>query len=96
MFDLPVQTACDRKEYSTFRKFLIKSGFLMLQESIYCKIVLNHTMADAVISNIRKNSPSKGIVQVLKITEKQYAKMEYIVGQRESEIINSDERLIIL
>ena len=34
MFDLPVMSAHDRREYSKFRKYLIKNGFLMLQESV--------------------------------------------------------------
>lgn len=38
MFDLPVITDTDRREYRKFRKFLILNGFLMLQESVYCKI----------------------------------------------------------
>lgn len=96
MFDLPVTTATVRKEYTVFRKFLIKSGFLMLQESIYCKIAQNSTMADSIVENIRKNKPSSGLVQVLKVTEKQYSKMEYIVGENKTDILNSDERLVIL
>ena len=44
MFDLPVQTSLDRREYTKFRKHLIKSGFFMLQESVYCKISLNSGM----------------------------------------------------
>ena len=96
MFDLPVTTAVERKEYTVFRKFLIKSGFLMLQESIYCKIAQNSTMADSIVENIRKNKPSSGLVQVLKVTEKQYSKMEYIVGENRTGILNSDERLVIL
>lgn len=96
MFDLPVTSAAERKEYTRFRKYLIKAGFLMLQESIYCKIVQNQTMADSVIDNVKKNKPSSGLVQVLKITEKQYSKMEYIVGETVDEVLNSDERLIIL
>ena len=96
MFDLPVTSATERKEYTRFRKYLIKAGFLMLQESIYCKIVQNQTMADSVIDNVKKNKPSSGLVQVLKITEKQYSKMEYIVGKTVDEVLNSDERLIIL
>ena len=32
MFDLPVATASDRREYTHFRKYLIKNGFLMMQE----------------------------------------------------------------
>lgn len=96
MFDLPVLTALDRKEYTKFRKYLIKTGFLMLQESIYCKLAQNQSAADYIIENIRKNKPPKGLVQAMKITEKQFARMEYIVGNYSSEVIDSDERLIIL
>ena len=96
MFDLPVGTEAERKNYRMFRKHLIKSGFLMLQESVYCKIAQNSTMADAIISNVKKNRPDHGLVQVLKITEKQYSKMEDIVGESKSDVLNSDERLVIL
>lgn len=96
MFDLPVGTEAERKNYRMFRKHLIKSGFLMLQESVYCKIAQNSTMADAIISNVKKNRPDHGLVQVLKIIEKQYSKMEYIVGESKSDVLNSDERLVIL
>lgn len=96
MFDLPVITAAERKEYARFRRYLIKSGFLMMQESIYCKMSPNSTLADAVIENVRKNKPEKGLVQVLRVTEKQYAKMEFIVGEGKSEVLSSDERLVIL
>lgn len=68
----------------------------MMQESIYCKLSPNSTLADAVIENVRKNKPEKGLVQVLRITEKQYAKMEIIVGEGKSEVLSSDERLVIL
>ena len=70
MFDLPVITTADRKEYTRFRKYLIKSGFLMMQESIYCKLAQNQTAADWIVDNIKRNKPPKGIVQVMKITEK--------------------------
>lgn len=96
MFDLPMITAAERKEYTKFRKYLIKSGFLMLQESVYCKMSPNATLADATIENVKKNKPEKGLVQVLRITEKQYAKMEFIVGEGKSEVLSSDERLVIL
>ncbi|MFQ9525712.1 MAG: CRISPR-associated endonuclease Cas2 [Eubacterium ramulus] len=96
MFDLPVGTESERKDYRLFRKYLIKSGFLMLQESVYCKIAQNTTVADAIIANVRKNGPDDGLVQVLKITEKQYSRMEYIVGESKSDVLDSDERLVVL
>lgn len=96
MFDLPVGTESERKNYRLFRKYLIKSGFLMLQESVYCKIAQNTTVADAIIANVRKNGSDDGLVQVLKITEKQYSRMEYIVGESKSDVLDSDERLVVL
>lgn len=68
----------------------------MLQESVYCKLVQNSGIADIVQENIRKNKPGEGLVQVLRITEKQYSKMEYIVGENTSNILDSDEKLVIL
>lgn len=95
-FDLPVVTATERKSYRDFRKFLLKTGFLMMQESVYCKLATNSTAADALIENIKKSKPPTGLVQVLRVTEKQYAHMEYIVGKSKSNVLDSDERLIIL
>lgn len=68
----------------------------MLQESVYCKLVQNTTAADSLVENVRKNRPSAGLVQILKVTENQYNKMEYIVGSKSTSVIDSDERLIIL
>ena len=96
MFDLPVGTASERKDYQQFRKYLVKSGFIMMQESIYSKIAQNSTMADSIIESVKKNKPQSGLVQLLKITEKQYSKMIYIVGESKSDVLSSDERLVIL
>lgn len=95
-FDLPVLTAVNRKDYYLFRKYLLKSGFMMVQESVYCKLAQNSSMADAIVENLKKNKPKAGLVQVLRVTEKQYSKMDFIVGDRKSDVIDSDERLIIL
>lgn len=95
-FDLPVITASQRKTYRTFRKYLVKNGFLMMQESAYCKLAQNSSVGETIIENIRKNRPTEGLVQVLKVTEKQYGKMEYIVGESSNEVLNTDQRLVIL
>ena len=69
---------------------------MMLQESVYCKLALNGTVARGIIDNVHKNSPNEGLIQLLTVTEKQYAKMEMIVGTLKSEILDSDGRLVIL
>lgn len=45
-FDLPVITSANRKDYRDFHKYLIKTGFLMMQESVYCRLAQNSTMAE--------------------------------------------------
>ena len=95
-FDLPTLTYTNRRDYTKFRRFLIKSGFLMMQESVYCKLALNTTVSDAIVKNIKKNKPVEGLVQVLTITEKQFSKMEMITGSFHSEILDTEERMVIL
>lgn len=95
-FDLPNIYAKDRKNYSLFRKFLINEGFIMMQESVYTKIVLNSIQAELLTEKIKKNSPKKGIIQLMTMTEKQYSQIKYIIGEPSTKIINSEERLIVL
>lgn len=92
-FDLPVLTAENRRAYTRFRKFLLKNGFLMLQESVYCKLALNGTAVNAIVDNVHKNKPEEGLIQLLTVTEKQYAKMDIVVGDLKSEVLDTDERL---
>lgn len=96
LFDLPVTTAAQRREYTRFRKFLLKSGFVMQQESVYSKLALNTTVAQRIAENVRKSKPNEGLVQMLTITEKQYSRMEILVGETTSEVLQSDERLVVL
>lgn len=95
-FDLPNIYARDKRNYNLFRKFLINEGFLMLQESVYSKIVLNSIQANLLTEKIKKNAPKKGLIQLMTITEKQYSQIQYIIGEPETKIINNEDRLVIL
>lgn len=96
-FDLPVETAVQRKNYRLFRKYLIKEGYLMLQESVYAKLVTNNGAASAAITRLKKHRPPQGLVQVLKVTEKQFSTMTYITGNRESyDEVDTMEEFIVL
>lgn len=97
MFDLPIETAADRRNYARFRKFLIKNGYYMMQYSIYSKIILNQSVLKYQKDNLRKNAPPKGYVEALVVTENQFANMEMIVGgDKRSNQETSTERLIEL
>ena len=96
MFDLPTETVEDRKCYRKFRKYLIDEGFLMHQFSVYSKLLLNNTAAQALIKRLKKNNPSKGNIAILTVTEKQFSKMIYLHGDFDDSVANSDSRVIFL
>ena len=83
-FDLPVITSANRKDYRDFHKYLIKTGFLMMQESVYCRLAQNSTMADAIVENIRKNKPADGLVQVLKIRRSNLEKWNLLLERKKA------------
>ncbi len=95
-FDLPTETNEDKRAYRHFRKALMKDGFIMMQESVYTKLLTTPSVENSVKNLIRKNKPEKGIVQTLTVTEKQFSKMEFVVGEYHSDIIDTEERLLIL
>ena len=95
-FDLPTETNEDNRAYRHVRKALNKDGFIMMQESDYTKLMTTPSVENSVKNLIRKNKPEKGIVQTLTVTEKQFSKMEFVVGEYHSDIIDSEERLVIL
>jgi len=91
-FDLPMITAYERKIYSRFRKELIKDGYMMLQYSVYCKITNNRESAINNVRKIKKVLPQNGQIRIMVVTEKQYAKMEIVVGgkSKQEETITVD------
>ena len=95
-YDLPVGESDERTAYNRFHRYLIKNGFLRLQESVYCKLALNQTAVNAIMEKLRKNKPPAGLIRAICITEKQFARSEFILGEYTSDIIDSEERLIVL
>lgn len=96
MFDMPVETAEERKVYRKFRKFLMNEGFIMHQLSVYSKLLLNNSANNAMLERLKVNNPKKGSITLLTVTEKQFSRMIYLNGERDTSIANSDARLVFL
>ena len=96
MFDMPTDTASDRKAYRKFRKFLINEGFIMHQFSVYIKILLNDTANKAMLARLKQNNPQRGLITLLNVTEKQFSRMIYLHGEQDNRVANSDERIVFL
>ncbi len=95
-FDLPVITEKDKRIYLKFRKYLIHNGYMMLQYSVYSKIFNNRDSAVKHIQTLKKNVPEKGAIRIMLVTEKQYARMEILVGGKSKleEVITPDPFLL--
>ncbi len=87
----------EKRIYTHFRKYLIKNGYLMMQYSVYCKIFPNREAAINHINILKKNVPKEGQIRIMVVTEKQYSKIEVIVGGKSNrETIITSESFIKL
>ena len=93
-FDLPMLTDKNRRDYNAFHKYLIKSGFIMMQKSVYSKLVINNMTSLAVRNDVAKHMPSEGMVELLEITENQFSRIEYLLGEKNNNVIDSIDRLV--
>ena len=95
-FDLPRDTSKEVRDAAKFVKELKSDGFIMLQESVYCKLLLNMSSFDSVRNRIDKIKPSKGNIILLTVTEKQFNSMEIVLGDITHKEFDSIDRVVIL
>lgn len=97
MFDLPVETAEERKKYREFRKLLIKEGFTMMQFSVYVRTCPNRDYSKFIEKKLKENVPNCGNIRLLTVTEKQYDDMKLLVGSKSlTEQTINEKRMLIL
>ena len=82
LFDLPVVTKENRREYTQFRKILLREGFVMLQYSVYARHGASEESIDAVRGRVRHAIPPHGQVRLLPVTDHQFGKMEVYFGKK--------------
>jgi CRISPR-associated protein Cas2 len=94
-FDLPTLTSADRRHAAQFRIALLREGYYMMQWSIYSRICKG--MADVEKHSKRLNGliPPTGSVRLMRVTEKQFADMEILVGEsKKTEKIGAKQMLL--
>ena len=86
LFDLPTDTKLARRQYTTFRKSLLKDGFTMMQYSVYMRHSASNENAKVHIDRVKSALPPDGEVRILKITDKQFGKMQVYYGKNRREV----------
>ena len=95
-FDLPVGTKPERRAASRFRHFLKDDGFFMLQYSVYARICRGEDGAMKHVARVTANLPTKGSVRALQVTERQFARMKLLLGQRASTESAAGQQMVLL
>lgn len=80
LFDLPVKTKIQRRVATRFRNFLLKDGYFMLQYSVYCRVCNGIDDVEKHRTRLFDNKPENGCIRLLVMTEKQFERMDIIVG----------------
>jgi CRISPR-associated protein Cas2 len=98
MFDLPTSSKKERKRYQWFHKELEREGYMMLQYSVYGKIFSSSEAAlygKKRIKEFVNKNVKHGNIRILIFTDKQFANMEIIIGEKIDEEQNEPKQLLL-
>ena len=95
MFDLPVKTKQARRDYTRFRKILLREGFSRLQYSVYARFFSSEESSEAHRRRIHQELPPDGQVRLLAVTDRQFGKMEVFHGKKAKEPEKPPKQLLL-
>jgi len=93
LFDLPTNTDEARRQYVLFRKRLLNGGFNMMQYSVYTRHCASYDNAQVHANRVKANLPPDGEVRIVKITDKQFGKIEVFYGKKRKPIEKAPTQL---
>ena len=82
LFDLPSDTPQARRQYTRFRKTLLNDSFSMMQYSVYMRHCASDENAAVHVSKVRASLPPDGEVRIVKITDKQFGRIQVYYGKK--------------
>lgn len=95
MFDLPTDTAKQRKDAGAFRNFLLDEGFERSQFSVYARFLNGKEAFATRIRRIEQNLPEAGDVQILNFTDRQYRDIVHFSDQGRRAARKNPEQLVL-
>ena len=81
LYDLPTNTSSERISYAQFRKKLIRSGFIMMQKSVYVKLLRNVSGAEKEISSVKSSAPPIGTIHLVSLSMNEFKSFVTIQGE---------------
>ena len=96
LFDLPSDTKTARRKYTQFRNFLLDDGFSMMQYSVYMRHCASDENASVHVKRVKSILPPEGEVRIVKITDRQFGKIEIFYGKKRKLIEEAPKQLEFL
>jgi CRISPR-associated protein Cas2 len=93
LYDLPTETAKQRKAFALFRKNVMKDGFQMFQFSIYVRHCPSRENAEVHIKRVKGFLPKEGNVCLFMLTDQQFSLMELFRSGKSSELPDTVQQL---
>jgi CRISPR-associated protein Cas2 len=81
MYDLPMVTELEKKNYAVFRKKMLRDGFRKFQFSMYLRHCPSRENADVHVKRVKSFLPPEGHIGVISITDRQFGMMEVFHGR---------------
>ena len=95
MFDLPTTTREERGAYKQFRDFLLDESFVMAQYSVYMRHTTGKSQIAPILKRVEASMPPEGKVDIFQFTDRQYADIVSLRGQRRLESRENPEQLVM-
>ena len=93
LFDLPVETEFEKREYTRFRKFLKSEGFYMIQYSVYIRPCPSQENLETHRQRIERSLPENGEVRLIPFTDYQFRKMHIFYSRRRKKVEDQPKEL---
>lgn len=82
VYDCPMTTAEARRDYTDFRRRLLKENFMQLQNSLYVRHFPTMATAEATIIRLKNFIPDDAQVAFFLVTDKQYGMTYEYFGRK--------------
>ncbi len=93
MFDLPTEDERAKRDYRFFRKMLLEDGFTMMQYSVYMRHSSSEENAQVHANRVKMHLPADGEVRIIKITDKQFGRIEVFYGKKRRPVEKAPDQL---
>lgn len=78
----PTNKRGTKMAYTAFRKWLHDDGFVMVAPELYMRVTANRKAVRKHRRRMEEKLPASGRITTLTLTERQWASIEYLVGEK--------------